>query len=142
MLDGNALIYQLLTPFALTENVTLRPDMDVSRDDGLPLVTFTGRPGTSLANDGGGVAPMAWYWGLDFSVFTESHDEAKSLSGRLYDFVHGWNNVWGKTHIVRDLGHASTVTDRALFSKLMSTEVNGHNITQFVGAFDLQLHQA
>jgi hypothetical protein len=140
VLDGNGLLYTLLRRL-LPEDVVLRPNIDLDAIDTLPYVTFTGLGGQAL-NDGGGIPPIAWSWELDIQIVHHDLDSAKALAGVLYDGIHGWNDVWGDSHIVDGVGGATAVTDRSLFSVIGKADVPGHQLVQLAGAFSLDLHQA
>lgn len=140
MLDGNGLLYTLLRRLLPLE-VTLRPNIDLDAIDSLPYVTFTGLGGQAL-NDGGGIPPIAWDWSLDIQIVHSNLDAAKELASDLYDGIHGWNDVWGSSHIVDGVGHVSSVTDRSLFGVIGKADVPGHTLVQLAGGFSLALHKA
>lgn len=139
MLDGDALLYQLLRK-GLAPEVTLKPDLEVDTIDRVPYVTYTGVGGNSIADNG--VTPIAWTWTLVVNVFHTDLDEAKDVAEAVYDLVHGWNDVWGTSHKIAGLGHAAEVSDLSLFSKTGQADIPGHTIQQLTGQFLLQLHKA
>lgn len=140
MLDGNGLIYTLLRRL-LPEDVILRPTIDLDAIDSLPYVTF-GAIGGGALNDGGAMQPIAWDWELDVQVVHYDLDSAKALASELYDGIHGWNDVFGDSHIVDGIGSATAVTDRSLFGLIGKADVPGHSLVQLQGSFSLQLHKA
>lgn len=144
MLNGQALVKQLLTPIATQLGATLEADLKVIPNEPvlLPLITFRARGGVAV-NDRGTEAPTAWFYTLDLSWFSSSEETTFAMASATYDFVHAWNDPFrGPSGVVRGVGHASNVGDR-LFPDLAGvSDIPGHRVVQYAGGFDLQLHDA
>jgi hypothetical protein len=141
MLDLSHLMFQLLRR-PLPYTITIRDEVDVDTIDELPTITYRLIPGPSI--DGGtGKPPSAWACELGLDIFAPNFKDATKLAGEVYDLLHTWNDVWGEAHIIPELGHASKVEDRGLFSKVYDGPLDSEtSITQLSGLFGLQLHQA
>lgn len=144
MLNGQALIKQLLLPLAEQLEATLRADLEVvpNKPLELPLITFRA-VGGSAVNDRGTEAPQAWFYTLDFSWFSDSAEGTFAMASETYDFVHSWNNPFrGASAIAPGLGWVGEVSDRSLPDLKAVSDLPGKRIVQYAGGFDLMLHAA
>jgi hypothetical protein len=146
VLIGDQLIYQLMRR-TIASGVQVANSLDVSFVDAYPFVTFTSTGGLGITA-GGAMRPAAWSWDLDVNLFHDDLDEALQIAAGIYEGIHTWNDPWpdpdtGITSGVIDgLGHATAVSDRSLFSRTTSAEVQGHMVHQLTASFSMQLHQA
>jgi hypothetical protein len=146
VLDGDRLIYQLLRR-GLPETLAVYSSIDVKAVESYPLLTFRSTGGAGLTN-GGSTMPQAWLWDADLILLHTDYDELRVIAGHVYDLVHSWGqDPWADESgvipgLIPGLGHATAVTDRSLFSRVNEADVGGHTVTQVLGSFSMQLHQA
>jgi hypothetical protein len=106
----------------------------------LPLVMFAVNVGNAIP---GSVSPPgAWEGSLDLTVFADTIDRAREISGEVYDAVWTWDDPFGVNHIVPGLGHVGEITDQTVFSRTGTVDLPTFSQTQYDGSFGLQLHRA
>jgi hypothetical protein len=146
VLDGDKLIYQLFRR-GLPDTLAVAPTIDVKTIEQYPFLAFNSTGGQGLTN-GGSTMPQAWAWDVDVNIFHTDYDELRVIAGHVYDLVHSWEqDPWADESgvipgLIPGLGHATAVTDRSLFSRINAADVGGHTVTQVLGSFSMQLHQA
>ena len=140
MLDFEALALALLRK-GMPEELPVRPTLDNDGTQSLPLVLYQVIPGGVIGGDTKG---KAWNATLVLHALAGDMDDCKLLASDLYDLVHSWNEVWTNNgaHLVSGVGHAADVSDAAMFSRVGTSLVPGHEVTQYTGSFNLVLHQA
>lgn len=141
MIDAEVYLHQLLVrdvqeQLEEDETLAIAPDIDVNQLAHLPAVLFTVTGDGQVAN-----GPGLWSFTLTLSVFGEGMDQAKRFARLLYDVVHHWDDRPDLTPISIDGENTwvSELDDIDLFSRLSSADIDGRNVTQYVGSFALAL---
>ncbi len=129
LIDAEALMYQLLQRDKPAGS-TAAADLDVAAIDELPLVTYT-LDSSGLEVNG----PGAWWMTLTLTVQAAGGDAAFAVCKALHAAVHRWELPG--VSLDPDIGWVTQVADSSLFSRTASTDVDGRNVTQYAGAFDL-----
>lgn len=134
LLDDELLIFSLLKR-DLDPSVMVSAELDVLSIDHLPLVMFSCRGGDQMGN-----GPGLWSSQLVLNVFAEGQDAAHEVCVALYRVVHEWALPNGST--VANAGYVTSVMDLSKFSKAPSVSMQGKNVTQYTGSFDLTIRNS
>lgn len=138
MLNIEQLFFKLLQQSL--PDIEFAPELDVDSIDRFPFVTFSATGGNAL--DSSGPKPNGWDCFLSLEVFDDDLDHAIEVAGQIYDAVWSWNDPWGGTNSVKDLGHVAEIDDQSIFTRVGSVAIGSRSITQLAGSFTLQAHQA
>lgn len=129
LIDDELIIFTLLKR-DLPDSVTIAAELDVDSIDHLPFVTFSVRGGDQVGN-----GPGLWNVPVTFRVFAEGQDSTWELCRDLFTIVHEWATPGAST--LTGLGHVSAVDDVSKFSRDATVDIQGKNVTQYSGSFDL-----
>lgn len=118
------------------EVVTIAPDIDVDQLEKMPALLWTLTGDGQVANGDG-----LWSYTLTLSVYGEGMDEAKRWARFFYKLVHYWdeNPALTKLTVDGDPIWVSTLEDIDLPTRQSSADIDGRNVTQYVGSFALAL---
>jgi hypothetical protein len=134
LVDDEQLIFALLRR-DLASSVGVAAELDVDSIDSLPFVTFIVTGGDQGAN-----GPGLWAASLALNVFAQGQDEAWVTARAVYGAVHKWDTPGASIlDAAPELGYVSRVTDLNKFSRVGSVEMQGKNITQYLGTFELKI---
>lgn len=134
LLDDELMIFTLLKR-DLDPSVMVASELDVDSIDHLPLVTFSIRGGDQMGN-----GPGLWSTPLVLNVFAEGQDDTWEVCKALYRIVHEWTIPGNST--IPNVGYISSLTDLSKFSKDPSVSMQGKNVTQYTGSFDLTIRNS
>lgn len=129
LVDDELFLFTLLKR-DVPSGAVIAAEMDVDSIDNLPLITFSARGGDQAGN-----GPGLWTCPLTIRVFAEGQDSTWELCRTLYRIIHEWE-IPGNG-IVEDVAVVSTVTDLSKFSRDASVDMQGKNVTQYTGSFEL-----
>lgn len=118
------------------EEVFIAPDLDVNQLAQMPALLWTLTGDGQVANGDG-----LWSYTLTLSVYAEGMDAAKKWARFFYNLVHYWDEHTELTELEvdGDTLWVSTVEDIDLPTRQSSADIDGRNVTQYVGSFALAL---
>lgn len=129
LVDDELLVYTLLKR-ELPEGATLAAELDVDSIDTLPFITYNVRGGDQSGN-----GPGLWSSPLTIRVFAEGQDAGWELCRDLYRVIHLWAEPGNST--VPGVAYVTNVTDLSKFSRDATVAMEGKQITQYTGSFEL-----
>lgn len=118
------------------EEVFIAPDIDIAELRIRPALLWTLIGDGQVANGDG-----LWRYTLTLSIYGEGMDAAKRWARFFYNLVHHWDDRADLTELEvdGDTIWVSTVEDIDLPTRQASADIDGRNVTQYVGSFDLAL---
>lgn len=129
LLDDELLVFALLKR-DLPESVTVGAELDIDSIDHLPLVTFGSVGGNPVSN-----GPGLWSIPITFRVFAEGQDATWELCRDLHEAVMNWA-LPGVAN-AEGIGQVHAVSVVSKFSRDATVDMQGKNVNQYSGSFEL-----
>ncbi|MFD5864357.1 hypothetical protein ACFWGP_05360 [Agromyces sp. NPDC127015] len=130
LIDDEALIYRLFTRDIPPDHY-IASEVDVTTWELMPYGRF------SCITDGGGNGPGIWHTILSVNVFGNGTDEAFAYARELDRIIRNWGDPG--VAVLPGLGSVESAEREQKFTRVGSVEVNGKNVTQYLGTYELTL---